>query len=65
MTSSCQHPGCGELAEETYVDAHGNELELCEEDYFEAVHPAPGPVPAIRSTIEGDDRPGGLWAMFK
>lgn len=33
----CQRPGCDDEPTETYSDPNGNELTLCEEDYFEAV----------------------------
>lgn len=63
--TKCQCPGCDEKPTETYTDPVGNELELCEEDYFEAVYP-PTRIHSIRRRSGDDDeRPGGLLSMLR
>lgn len=61
-TRVCQNPDCDDDATETYTDAHGNELDLCEQCYFDAVYP---PTP-VRSIVKrnNEERPPGLLGRF-
>lgn len=60
--TSCQRPGCDETAVETFTDGYGNDLALCQDDYFEAVYPQTR-LASITRRDNDDGRPGFLEAL--
>lgn len=62
--ATCRHPDCTANAEEMYADRWGNELELCDEHYFEAVFPIPVSVVSREKRKEKDESGGILRRMF-
>lgn len=54
---TCQHPECDDPADHTYEDHMGNELELCNGHYFDAVWPHRRHVNVTRRITDDEPEP--------